>query len=62
MKLVDLLSLMDDITWLDINTQDFEKPMHITDISKIPPHLLDYQIDYIGAKSVDVLAVFLKKM
>lgn len=62
MKLIDLLGLMDDITQLDINAQDFEEPIYITDISKMPKELLDREIDYIGAKCEDVLAIFLKKL
>lgn len=59
MTLQDLLKVMDDITQLDINAINFEEPLYITDVSKIPTILLSCQIDYIGAKCEDVLSVFL---
>jgi len=60
MKLGELLKVMDDITQLSIVINDKES-LYITDISKMPSHLFDYQIDYIGAKCEDVLNVFLIK-
>lgn len=60
MKIITLLSLMDDITNLEINAQDFKEPICITDISKMPKELLNREIDYIGAKCEDCLAIFLK--
>lgn len=60
MKISDLLSLMDDLTQLDINAQDFEEHIYITDMSKMPKELLNREIDYIGAKCEDCLMIFLK--
>lgn len=62
MKIIDLLSLMDDITQLDINARDFEEPIYITDTNKIPKELLNREIDYIGAKCEDCFAIFLKNI
>ena len=60
MKLNDLLKVMDDITQLNIySIKNLKEPMHITDISKIPFNLLNWQVDYIGAQCEDVLSVFL---
>lgn len=59
MTLIDLLQVMDDITELVINATSFEKPLHITNMSKMPTALLGWQIDYVGAKCEDVLNVFL---
>ena len=58
MKVKDLLQVMDDITQLSIITNGKES-LYITDISKMPSYLFDYQIDYIGAQCEDVLNVFL---
>ena len=60
MILQDLLKVMDDITQLSIATDEKES-LYITDISKMPTYLFNYQIDYIGAKCEDVLIIFLKK-
>jgi hypothetical protein len=60
MKLKDLLQVMDDITQLSIVINDQES-LYITDISKMPSRLFDYQINYIGAKCEDVLNIFLIK-
>ena len=60
MKLIDLLKVMDDITQLSIVTDEKES-LYIEDISKTPKYLFDYQIEYIGARCEDCLAIFLKK-
>ena len=59
MKLKDLLQVMDDITQLDINAKNFNEPLYLTHIDKVPTDLLNWEIDYIGAQCEDVLAVFL---
>ena len=61
MKLQDLLRVMDDITQLDINADNFDEPLYLTHIDKVPADLLNWEIDYIGAQCEDVLAVFLIK-
>lgn len=59
MKLKDLLRVMDDITQLEINADNFNEPLYIPYLSNVPTNLLDWEIDYIGAKNLDVLVVFL---
>lgn len=59
MKLKDLLKVMDDITQLDINAQSFNEHLYIKYVDKVPANLLDWEIDYIGAKCEDVLMIFL---
>lgn len=59
MKLKDLLRVMDDITQLDINAENFNEPLYLTHVGNVPTDLLDWEIDYIGAKCDDVLVVFL---
>ena len=60
MKLIDLLKVMDDITQLSI-VIDGKESLYITDISKMPSHIFNYKINYIGAKQEDVLVIFLEK-